>query len=60
MSATTPDSTGHTYETIGPDARSYGRYAQVRLEDSEILLYDRDDENAWITSDLCVALAETS
>lgn len=59
MSATThhETSTDHPFTTLGPDARTYERYAQVDLEENVVLLYDRDHENGWITSDTPVALS---
>lgn len=54
----TPDDASFT--TIGPDARDYERYVQVDLEEDAILLYDRENENAWVTSDAVVALTEAA
>lgn len=54
----TDDPTEVAYTTVGPDARSYRRYAQVILEGSSILVYDRDNENAWIESTMGLSLAQ--
>lgn len=45
------------FTTIGPDAHTYERYEQVAIEDGSVLLYDRTNEDAWITSDAPVVLA---
>lgn len=64
MSATTPPSTdtpdGPAFTTIGPDACLYERYAAVELAENAHLVYDRDNENAWISSDVTVSLAEAA
>lgn len=49
-----------TFTSIGPDAGTYERYAQVTLEADTILLYDREKEDAWITSDTAVVLTEAA
>lgn len=46
------------YTTVGPEASDYERYAMVSLDDGEVLLYDRDDEDAWIQSDASVDVAD--
>lgn len=43
------------YTTLGPDAEEYGRYATIEL-DGDILLYDREVEDAWLQSDTAVDL----
>lgn len=62
MSATTPHSPdtpdGSSFTTIGPDACCYERYAAVELAENAVLVYDRDDDNAWISSDVTVSLGE--
>lgn len=59
MAATTRDTPDDpAFTTIGPDAHDYERYAQVYLEEDAILLYDRENEDAWITSDAGVAFTE--
>jgi len=40
----THDSTGED-TTVGPDATEYERYAATMLEDEQLLVCDRDDEN---------------
>lgn len=48
----------HTeYSTIGPDAVEYRRFAAVRFEDGDLLVYDDDTEDAWVKSDVTVDLA---
>lgn len=61
MAATTRDTPDDlAFTTIGPDARGYERYAQVDLEAGAILLYDRENEKAWLTSDAVVPLTEAA
>lgn len=67
MSAITPDTPdspdtheGTAFSTLGPDARAYERYAQVDLDEETLLLYDIDEEAAWISSDTVVSLSETA
>lgn len=60
MATTRDTSDGSEFTTVGPDARAYERYAQVDLEEGALLLYDRETETAWITSDTVVALTEAA
>lgn len=55
MSETSTDDADE-YTTVGPDAAGYDRYAAVSLADGELLLYDRDEEDAWLQSDAPVDL----
>lgn len=45
------------FTTLGPDAQTYEQYAQVDLNAGVVLLYERANENAWLTSDAAVGLA---
>lgn len=36
------------------------RYAAVDMAEDAVLLYDRENENAWISSDARVALTEAA
>lgn len=55
MTETTRD--GRTeYTTLGPDAAGYERYATVELDEGVVLLYDREEEDAWLQSDAAVEL----
>jgi hypothetical protein len=38
------------YRTVGMDAAELGRYADVTLEDGQVIIYDTDNEAAWIQS----------
>lgn len=38
--------------TVGVDAVGLERFAAVDLDGADLLLYDRDGEDAWIQSDL--------
>lgn len=60
MTTTSSDPPTESFTSEGPDARTYDRYAQVKLEDDVLLLYDREEETAWITSDAAIELAETA
>jgi len=48
MSARTDDT---DYETLGMDAAELDRYAEVTLESGGVIIYDRDNESAWIQAD---------
>jgi len=48
------------YVTVGLDAPDYEQYAEVTLEEEHVLLYDRDDEEAWMKSDTAIDLAEAA
>jgi len=34
------------------------RYGAIRIEDGSVVVYDRDDEDAWIRSDYSVEIGE--
>lgn len=38
------------YHTVGVDAAALQQYAQVRVQDDEVVIYDQDNENAWVQS----------
>lgn len=44
------------YQTVGADATDLERYDEVRLENEKVLIYDREDESAWIQSNAAVDL----
>lgn len=44
------------FVTIGIDAHTEGRYADVTLEDGEVMIYDEDNQDAWFQSDSAIAL----
>jgi hypothetical protein len=44
------------FETIGVEAADMSRYADVQVEDGEVIVYDRDVESAWIQSDSALGL----
>lgn len=54
--AATPADDG--YATLGVDARDRGRYAEIRLEDDQVLIYDQEEEDAWFQSGSAVSLDE--
>ena len=39
------------YKTIGSDVVELSRYADISLENGEVVIYDVDNEDAWIQSD---------
>jgi len=39
------------YQTIGVDVPELTRYADISLETGEVVIYDSDNEDAWIQSD---------
>jgi len=50
----TDDETG--YRTVGLDAMDLQRYADVTLENGETIIYDQDEESAWIQSASAIGL----
>jgi len=55
---TAATSAGTVFATLGPDARAYECYAQADLAGGRVLLYDREEETAWLTADVTVPLTE--
>lgn len=43
-------------ETIAIEAANLERYTDIRLENGEVVIYDVDDENAWIQAASAVPL----
>jgi hypothetical protein len=41
--------------SLGIEATPLERFADVSTEDGQLLVYDRNDEDAWIQSDLYYA-----
>lgn len=46
------------FTTMGPDAQEYGRYALATIQEDQVILYDIEDEEAWIQSDTALLLAD--
>lgn len=44
------------FVTIGVDAQDMHRYAELTLENGEVLIYDRENENAWFQSESAIQL----
>jgi len=44
------------YRTVGMDATELQRYADVTLETGEVIIYDQDNEAAWIQSESAIGL----
>lgn len=44
------------YQPVGAKAAELDRYAEITLEDGGIIIYDRDNENAWVQSQAPVEL----
>ena len=55
MTDLVPDDTDRP-ATVGVDAAAIEHLRQVRLEDGALLIYDVDDEGAWIQSTVTVTL----
>jgi len=53
MSVTDEDT---EYQTVGTDAADLQRYDDVTLEDGKVLIYDQDNEAAWIQSTSAIGL----
>jgi len=49
MSVRTDDG-GTEYRTVGADATDLERYEDVTLEDGQVIIYDTDNEAAWLQS----------
>lgn len=47
---------GADYTTVGVDAPQMERFDAITLEDGDLLVYDRDNEDAWIQTDTAVDL----
>lgn len=46
---------GENCPTLGVDAVSLDRFVDVRTNESELLIYDQESEDAWIQSDMYFA-----
>jgi hypothetical protein len=44
------------YKTIGVDAAELQQYAEVVLESGEVVIYDEDNEDAWVQSASAIGL----
>jgi hypothetical protein len=55
MTVQTDDDTTR-YRTVGVDATDLRRYAEVALENGEVIIYDRDNEDAWFQSASAIGL----
>jgi hypothetical protein len=44
--------------TVGVDAQPLARYASVEADGGEMIVYDKEDEDAWIQSDVYAASEE--
>jgi hypothetical protein len=54
-----PDHTNHTDErrpTSGPETRTDDRYESVETETGEVMVYDREIDQAWIQSTHAVTI----
>lgn len=43
--------------TVGADARELARFAAVETDAGDLLIYDEDEEAAWLQSDVYYSLA---
>jgi len=55
MSARTEDD-DIEYQSVGVDAAEFTRYSEVSLENGEVLVFDEQEEDAWIQSTVAVEL----
>jgi hypothetical protein len=53
MSVRTDDA---EYDTVGVDAAEMERYAEVTLDSGDVIVYDRDNEDAWIQAGTAIRL----
>ncbi|WP_161625219.1 DUF7331 family protein [Halosimplex carlsbadense] len=44
------------YQTVGTDSAELQRYDDVTLEEGKVLIYDQEDETAWIQSTSAIEL----
>lgn len=44
------------YATLGVDAREMDRYADITLDNGETLVYDLEDEDAWIQAEFAISI----
>jgi hypothetical protein len=56
MAVRSRDSDQTEYRTVGPDAVELESYAEVNLESGEVIIYDEDNEDAWIQSSSAIGL----
>lgn len=50
--------TGDRPSTPDQDNCDFTRYAEVNLEDGQVLLYDIEETEAWIQSDVAIPLQD--
>lgn len=50
------DDSDTEYRTIGVEAAELERYAEVNLEDGDVVIYDRENEDAWVQSASAIGL----
>jgi hypothetical protein len=55
MSIRTDDSDPE-YRTVGTDATELEPYEDVQLGDGQVIIYDEDNESAWIQSPSAIGL----
>jgi len=44
------------FRTVGMDATDLRRYAEITLEDGDVVIYDQDNEDGWVQSGSAVDL----
>lgn len=55
--AATPDDVPEEYTTVGTDANDVDSYEHVTLENGDVIVYDAENEDAWIQSASAIGLA---
>lgn len=44
------------YEIVGSRAVDFERYAQIRLDGGDVVVYDTQNEDAWVQSDGAIGI----
>lgn len=57
---TTDAADNDRFTRLGRDEPDFERYADVDLEDGRVLLYDTDETDAWIQSDVTIQIEDVS
>jgi len=54
--AATPDDAPEEYTTVGTDAVDMDGYEDVTLENGDVIVYDAENEDAWVQSASAIGL----
>lgn len=47
------------YDIVGSHPDEFERYTQLRLDDGDVIVYDTENEDAWIQSDGAIGIEYT-